>query len=274
MPSRIKKYWYLILLIVSAVFILDIGGNEFLTSSLAPVDDVANEYASTTMKNSIMAFGAAKALNSAISLLKSGMFSAGVVVSGSVSPGAVLEPFYLTVEQFSTAMLVVSAICSLIVIIFKVGVLWGGVNILGYGIALIFFYFLLGKKYAILLRCGISIILIVMTIRIFIPLAFLVADTTSKQVVNTMINDNISNLHRISLTLKPPADINGIISYFKETKMDAIAHSLDGIFMSAVLIIAGFTAKLVLLPVLALWLMFGLVRLIFAEIQRIDTQSL
>lgn len=72
---------------------------------LRPIDGAAREHAEAGLQRALLTFAAARVINSALSLAQSASIEVGAGISGSVHPGAVLEPLDDMVELFSSLML-------------------------------------------------------------------------------------------------------------------------------------------------------------------------
>lgn len=70
-----------------------------------PVDTVAEQYTESGLKRAVATFAAARAMNAAISVLQSASINVQVGAGGALQLGAVLDPLDDLVEQFSALML-------------------------------------------------------------------------------------------------------------------------------------------------------------------------
>lgn len=92
---NLKRYGVLLLLALAVVF-----------SWLSPIDDRAEEIVDQSFNRAALTFGAARALNAVISVVKGTEVTVGVGAEATFSLGEVLDPVDDLVEQFGDLMLV------------------------------------------------------------------------------------------------------------------------------------------------------------------------
>jgi hypothetical protein len=68
------------------------------------LDDYVDEYTSTSIKNAALTYATARGINALVSMLQSSEVEAGVIVSGSITIGELLDPLNDMIERFSTVM--------------------------------------------------------------------------------------------------------------------------------------------------------------------------
>lgn len=73
-------------------------------SSSRLLDDYVDEYTTTSIKSAALTYASARGINALVSMLQSSEVEAGVIVSGSITIGEVLDPLNDMIERFSTVM--------------------------------------------------------------------------------------------------------------------------------------------------------------------------
>ena len=73
-------------------------------SSSRLLDDYVDEYTNTSIKSAALTYASARGINALVSMLQSSEVEAGVIVSGSITIGELLDPLNDMIERFSTVM--------------------------------------------------------------------------------------------------------------------------------------------------------------------------
>jgi hypothetical protein len=73
-------------------------------SSTRVLDDYVDDYTSESIRNAALTYATARGINAVVSVLQSSQVEAGVIVSGSITIGEVLDPLNDMIERFSTVM--------------------------------------------------------------------------------------------------------------------------------------------------------------------------
>ena len=73
-------------------------------SSSRLLDDYVDEYTTTSIKNAALTYATARGINGLVSMLQSSEVEAGVIVTGSITIGELLDPLNDMIERFSTVM--------------------------------------------------------------------------------------------------------------------------------------------------------------------------
>ena len=73
-------------------------------SSTHLADDYVDDYTGESIRNAALTYASARGINALVSVLQSSEIEAGVVVSGSMTIGEVLDPLNDMIERFSTVM--------------------------------------------------------------------------------------------------------------------------------------------------------------------------
>ena len=75
-----------------------------ILSSTRALDDYVDDYTSESIANAALTYASARGINALVSMLQSSQVEAGVIVSGSITIGEVLDPLNDMIERFSTVM--------------------------------------------------------------------------------------------------------------------------------------------------------------------------
>ncbi len=73
-------------------------------SSSRLLDDYVDNYTTTSIKNAALTYATARGINALVSVMQSSTIEAGVIVSGSITIGELLDPLNDMIERFSTVM--------------------------------------------------------------------------------------------------------------------------------------------------------------------------
>jgi hypothetical protein len=73
-------------------------------SSSRLLDDYVDNYTTTSIKNAALTYATARGINALVSMMQSSTVEAGVIVSGSITIGELLDPLNDMIERFSTVM--------------------------------------------------------------------------------------------------------------------------------------------------------------------------
>lgn len=265
---RIKKYKGIVFLLVAALGFSGMLERIGFSNMMRPFDDRASAYLETTLQSTATAFAAAKIINSSISLLESSQIGGGVGVSAYVSPLKVLEPFDKTIEQFSDGMLLISAFCIVFDVLFQLGKIWGGGFLFGVAMLAFFIFSIAGKYQQGAWRLAAIITIAAVMLRVFIPVSLTVTSAASAAVADVLIIENTRRLSDIAQKITPPSTFDGMLKYAKDFDFKKSGESLEDIFKCTASILAGFIAKLVVIPMIAIWLMVKIFSLLLVLMGR------
>ena len=73
-------------------------------SSTRVLDDYVDDYTDESIRNAALTYATARGINGLVSVLQSTEVEAGVIVSGSMTIGEVLDPLNDMIERFSSVM--------------------------------------------------------------------------------------------------------------------------------------------------------------------------
>ena len=260
-----------------------------LLTFYSTVDLHAKELLDDALTRAFSAFGLAKALNAAISMLQGtelSLMPAGVGVTLSV--GELLDPFNDMVERFSWVMLLASVSLGVQKILLALGgKLFLKVSVAVFGLlAMIFLWAEKERYFASLFKA----FLLLLMLRFF-AVAYLYASQffytalLQEQYVEAtkkieMTKSHIEEFEK-SNELKAQKEANSITEYFSnkyeelkdaldlKTKFRELEKSIDASYMSMVDLVTLFVVQSVLFPLLFLWMFMQLLKVLF----RIDPEK-
>jgi len=238
---------------------------------LRPVDQVADDYTTAGLQRALTTFAAARGLNALISLVESTSFNVEFGVGATVQPGAVLDPLDDLVEQFSTLMLASTMSFSVQKLLLKVFASWPvclviSIGLLAWGVLLL----RRGQAPPWLPRVALGLL----CLRLAVPVVALGNEAvyrfalageygdSQEQIVDARVPDvEVLPDEKLADKLKrwwaQSTDISEKIETLKQTADHLTRH----IIRLAVI----FFLQTLLLPLLFLWLLLKLYRLLFAD---------
>ena len=246
-------------------------------SWLAPLDAAADRQVDAGLKRALLTFASARALNAVISVVQGtevAIEPAGVGVV--LTPGQVLDPVNDLVEQFSNLMLVASISFGVQKVLISIGAHWV-VSLLMSIAALGWAFFLVREEQAPAWLSRLLVILL-MT-RFAVPVvtigadglfqAFMVADYQSSQQLIDSASGNLSKsdppvaaanesqglLEKFKGWLPQSGDVKARFERLKQVAEQAIEHIIK--------LMVIFLLQTLLIPLLLLWVLYGLARRIF-----------
>jgi hypothetical protein len=238
-----------------------------------PLDSVAEQYTESGLKRAFATFAAARAINAAISVLK----SVQVGVGASVQLGAVLDPIDDLVEQFSAIMLAVTLSFATQRLLIDVSGAWPvsvflTVLFLAWGV----FYLRSRAPPGWLPRLALGLL----CLRLAVPTMALGSEVTYRLLLAGKYEDSQA---KIKSTEVPEVKVQAgesIAERFKRwwaqntgigKKVEALKAKADGWVEHFVRLAAVFIVQTVVLPLLFLWAMLWLYRVLSAPF---DSRSL
>jgi hypothetical protein len=242
-----------------------------------PLDDNASQLTDTGLKRALVSFASARTLNAVISVAQGtevAVQPAGVGVT--FTPGQMLDPLNDLVEQFSNLMLVASVSFGVQKVLISIGAYWLVPLLLTiFATIWALFYLRLPSTPAWLTR----ILMILLLVRFAIPVVvvgtdmlfqtFMSADyESSQQTVEAASGD----LNELSKPVETPKSDQGMLGKFRnwwsentDVKMryEQLRQVAENAIEHIVKLMAIFLLQTLLIPLLLLWLLYGLVRRTF-----------
>lgn len=243
-------------------------------SWLVPLESVANQQVDAGLKRALISFATARALNAVISVVQGtevAVQPAGVGIN--FAPGQILDPVNDLVEQFGQLMLVASVAFGVEKVLISMGAHWAISSLLTVtAIAWVYAYLRRGTSPPWLTR----MLLILLMTRFAMPLViigsdqlfreFLAADYQSSQQVIEVASGQITKLN--SAIAPAPEEqsmvdkITGWVSRNADIKphLDNLKQTVEQTTERIIRLMVIFLLQTLVLPVLLLWVLWGIVR--------------
>ncbi len=246
-------------------------------SWLAPLDATANRQVDAGLKRALLTFASARALNAVISVVQGtevAIEPAGVGVV--LTPGQALDPVNDLVEQFSNLMLAASVSFGVQKVLISIGAHWVASLLLSIA-ALVWALFLFRYEPAPAWLTRILVILL-MT-RFAVPVVTLAADglfrtfmaadyQSSQQVIDTASG----NLAKLDPPAAVPSESQGMLEKFKgwlpqsgdvKARFEQLKQVAERAIEHIIKLMVIFLLQTLLLPLLLLWVLYGVARRTF-----------
>jgi hypothetical protein len=243
-------------------------------SWLVSLESVANQQVDAGLKRALISFATARALNAVISVVQGtevAVQPAGVGIN--FAPGQILDPVNDLVEQFGQLMLVASVAFGVEKVLISMGAHWAISSLLTVtAIAWVYAYLRRGTSPPWLTR----MLLILLMTRFAMPLViigsdqlfreFLAADYQSSQQVIEVASGQITKLN--SAIAPAPEEqsmvdkITGWVSRNADIKphLDNLKQTVEQTTERIIRLMVIFLLQTLVLPVLLLWVLWGIVR--------------
>ena len=246
-------------------------------SWLAPLDAAAGRQVDAGLKRALLTFASARALNAVISVVQGtevAIEPAGVGVV--LTPGQVLDPVNDLVEQFSNLMLVASISFGVQKVLISIGAHWV-ISLLMSIAALGWAFFLVREEPA---PAWLSRLLVVLLMtRFAVPVvtigadglfqAFMVADYQSSQ---QLIDSASGNLAKSDPPVAAANESQGLLEKFKgwlpqsgdvKARFERLKQVAEQAIEHIIKLMVIFLLQTLLIPLLLLWVLYGVVRRTF-----------
>lgn len=246
-------------------------------SWLAPLDATADRQVDAGLKRALLTFATARALNAVISVVQGtevAIEPAGVGVV--LTPGQVLDPVNDLVEQFSNLMLMASVSFGVQKVLISIGAHWVASLLLSIA-ALGWALFLFRREAAPAWLTRILVILL-MT-RFAVPVVtigadglfrtFMAADYQSSQQVIDTASGNLASLNPPAAV---PSESQGMLEKFKgwlpqsgdvKARFEQLKQVVERAIEHIIKLMVIFLLQTLLLPLLLLWVLYGVARRTF-----------
>jgi len=243
-------------------------------SWLVPLESVANQQVDAGLKRALISFATARALNAVISVVQGtevAVQPAGVGVN--FAPGQILDPVNDLVEQFAQLMLVASVAFGVEKVLITMGAHWAISSLLTVtAIAWVYAYLRRGTSPPWLTR----MLLILLMTRFAMPLViigsdhlfreFLAADYQASQQVIEVASGQITKLN--AAVAPAPEEqsmvdkITGWVSRNADIKphLESLKQTVEQTTERIIRLMVIFLLQTLVLPVLLLWVLWGIVR--------------
>lgn len=242
-----------------------------------PLDDNALQLTDSGLKRALVSFASARTLNAVISVAQGtevAVQPAGVGVT--LTPGQVLDPLNDLVEQFSNLMLIASVSFGVQKVLIAIGAYWLVPLLLTISAVVWAFFYLRQQPVSAWIT---RMLMILLLVRFAIPVVVVGTDVlfqkfmatdyaSSQQTVAAASGD----LNELSKPVETPKAEQGVLGKFKDwwsqntdvkMRYEQLKQVAEDAIEHIIKLMAIFLLQTLLIPLLLLWLLYGLVRRAF-----------
>ena len=224
-------------------------------SSTRVLDDYVDDYTNESIRNAALTYASARGVNALVSVLQSTEIEAGVIVSGSMTIGEVLDPLNDMIERFSSVMTWVLAslaaqkllllLASHVLFLYLVAVL--GV------VSLLLIYFGRSRTQGLVFRC----FLVVVFVRFALGLAVAMNSAVDILFLDQQLRENDqemaqlqSNIVRIDTTVNADGDDirAAVMDFWSELSLDELNQKINRGIENFINLVAIYLLKTILFP--------------------------
>jgi hypothetical protein len=224
-------------------------------SSTRVLDDYVDDYTDESIRNAALTYASARGINALVSVLQSTEVEAGVIVSGSMTIGEVLDPLNDMIERFSSVMTWVLAslaaqkllllLASHVLFLYLVAVL--GV------VSLLLIYFGRSGAQSLVFRC----FLMVVFVRFALGLAVALNSAADSLFLDEQLRENDqemaqlqSNIMRIDTTADADSDDirDAVMDFWSGLSLDELNQKISRGIENFINLVAIYLLKTILFP--------------------------
>ncbi len=244
---------------------------------LAPLDSAANQQADAGLKRALLSFASARALNAIISAVQGTEVAVEPAGIGVVfTPGEVLDPVNDLVEQFSELMLVASVSFGVQKMLISIGSYWGVSLLLSFAVAGWAFFYLrmqlvpgwLTKMLVVLLMVRFAVpVVAIGSERLFQK--FMAADYSTSQQAIDATSDRLGKLNPPATA---PSESPGVLERLRgwwaensdvKLRFEQLKQAAEHATENIIKLIVIFLLQTLVIPLLLLWILYGVTRRAF-----------
>jgi hypothetical protein len=248
-------------------------------SWLAPLDSAANQQVDAGLKRALLSFASARSLNAIISVVQGTEIAVEPAGVGLVfTPGQVLDPVNDLVEQFSNLMLVASVSFGIQKVLIGIGAYW--LISLLLSLAAIAWALSYVRQQSVSGWLSRILVVLVMT-RFAVPVVtigtdmlfqkFMVADyLTSQQAIDTTSGQLAKLNPPAATTIENPGMLETMQGWWSQNgdvklRLEHLKQSAERATENIIKLIVIFLLQTLLIPLLLLWVLYGVTRRAFQE---------
>jgi len=244
-------------------------------SSTRVLDDYADDYTNESIRNAALTYASARGINALVSVLQSTEIEAGVIVSGSMTIGEVLDPLNDMIERFSSVMTWVLAslaaqkllllLASHVLFLYLVAVL--GV------VSLLLIYFGRSGAQSVVFRC----FLVVVFVRFALGLAVALNSAADTLFLDQQLRENDqemgqfqSSIMRLDTSAADSDDIReSVIDFWSSLSLDELKQKISRGIENFINLVAIYLLKTILFPLGFFYMAIFVIRCLW----RVDLNS-
>ena len=224
-------------------------------SSTRVLDDYVDDYTDESIRNAALTYASARGVNALVSVLQSTEVEAGVIVSGSMTIGEVLDPLNDMIERFSSVMTWVLAslaaqkllllLASHVLFLYLVAVL--GV------VSLLLIYFGRSRAQGLVFRC----FLVIVFVRFALGLTVALNSAADILFLDQQLRENDqemaqlqSNIMRIDTTADADSDDirDAVMDFWSGLSLDELNQKISRGIENFINLVAIYLLKTILFP--------------------------
>ena len=224
-------------------------------SSTRVLDDYVDEYTDESIRNAALTYASARGINALVSVLQSTEVEAGVIVSGSMTIGEVLDPLNDMIERFSSVMtwVLASLAAQKLLLLFASHVLFLYlVAVLGV-VSLLLIYFGRSSAQSLVFRC----FLVVVFVRFALGVAVVLNSAADTLFLDQQLRENDQEMGQFQssiMQLDTAADTDGddiresVIDFWSSLSLDELKQKISRGIENFINLVAIYLLKTILFP--------------------------
>jgi hypothetical protein len=234
-------------------------------SSTRVLDDYVDDYTNESIRNAALTYASVRGINALVSVLQSTQVEAGVIVTGSMTIGEVLDPLNDIIERFSSVMTWVLAslaaqkllllLASHVLFLYLVAVL--GV------VSLLLIYFGRSRVTSLVFRC----FLVVVFVRFALGLAVALNSAAELRENDQEMGQFQSNIMRLDTAAAADSDDirDSVIDFWRGLSLNELNQKISRGIENFINLVAIYLLKTILFPLgffyMAIFVIRGLWRI-------------
>jgi hypothetical protein len=224
-------------------------------SSTRVLDDYVDDYTNESIRNAALTYASARGINALVSVLQSTEVEAGVIVSGSMTIGEVLDPLNDMIERFSSVMawVLASLAAQKLLLLFASHVLFLYlVAVLGV-VSLLLIYFGRSGAQSLVFRC----FLVVVFVRFALGLAVALNSVADTLLLDQQLRENDQEMGQFQssiLRIDTTADADGddirdaVMDFWSSLSLEELKQKISRGIENFINLVAIYLLKTILFP--------------------------
>jgi len=236
-------------------------------SSTRVLDDYVDDYTNESISNAALTYASARGINALVSVLQSTEVEAGVIVSGSMTIGEVLDPLNDLIERFSSVMtwVLASLAAQKLLLLFASHVLFLYlVAVLGVT-ALLLIYFGRSGAQSLVFRC----FLVVVFVRFSLGLAVALNSAADGLLLDQQLRENDQQMAQFqssimqldSAAVADGGDIrDSVVDFWSSLSLDQLKQKISRGIENFINLVAIYVLKTILFPLGFFYMLIFVIR--------------